>query len=109
MDFDPLCLCVGVVQKGTVQIYVKPVTGISTTLMKEVIILHCRVVYQSNVLPCQWEWLGMQSFSDYGFFGVMVRDRGGGGRGEGETKSPQVKKKKKRFWAVDFYLFPFSH
>ena len=23
----------------------------------------------------------MQSFSDYGFFGVMVRDRGGGGRG----------------------------
>ena len=39
----------------------------------------------------------MQSFSDYGFFGVMVRDRGGGGREEGETKSPQVKKKKKRF------------
>ena len=34
---------------------------------------------------------------------------GSGGRGEGETKSPQVKKKKKRFWAVDFYLFPFSH
>ena len=54
MDFDPLCLCVGVVQKGTVQIYMKPVTGISTTLMKEVIILHCRVVYQSNVLPGQW-------------------------------------------------------
>ena len=81
MDFDPLCLGVWVVQKGTVQIYMKPVTGISTTLMKEVIILHCRVVYQSNVLPCQWEWLGMQSFSDYGFFGVIVRDRGGGGRG----------------------------
>ena len=54
MDFDPLCLCVGVVQKGTVQIYMKPVTGISTTLMKEVIILHCRVVYQSNVLLGHW-------------------------------------------------------
>ena len=82
MDFDPLCLCVWVVQKGTVQIYVKPVTGISTTLMKEVIILHCRVVYQSNVLPGQWAWLGMQSFSDYEFCGVVVRDGGGGGEGE---------------------------
>ena len=54
MGFEPLCLCVGVVQKGTVQIYMKPVTGISTTLMKEVIILYFRVVYQSNVLPGQW-------------------------------------------------------
>ena len=108
MDFDPLCLCVWVVQKGTVQIYVKPVTGISTTLMKEVIILHCRVVYQSNVLPGQWAWLGMQSFSDYEFCGVVVRGGGGGG-GEGKTKSPQVKKKEKRFWAIDFYLFPLSH
>ena len=70
MDFDPLCLGVWVVQKGTVQIYMKPVTGISTTLMKEVIILHCRVVYQSNVLPGRWAWLGMQSFSDYEFCGV---------------------------------------
>ena len=53
----------------------------------------------------------MQSFSDYEFCGVVVRDGGGGGEGErgrggegergregeGETKSPQVKKKEKRF------------
>ena len=70
MEFDPFCLCVRVVQKGIVQIYMKLVPGISTTLMKEVITLHCRVVYQSNVLHFERE--------------------------EGETKSPQVKKKKKK-------------
>ena len=107
MDFEPLCLCVGVVQKGTVQIYVKPVTGSSTTLMKEVIILHCRVVYQSNVLPGQWAWLGMQSFSDYEFCGVVVRGGGwGGGRGEGKTKSPQVKKKGETFLSHRFLPLP---
>ena len=35
----------------------------------------------------------MQSFSDYGFFGVMVRDRGGGGRGR---LNPRKLKKKRR-------------
>ena len=95
MDFDPLCLCVWVVQKGTVQIYVKPVTGISTTLMKEVIILHCRVVYQSNVLPGQWAWLGMQSFSDYEFCGVVVRDGGGGGERERGRLNPRKLKKRR--------------
>ena len=35
MEFDPLCLCVEVVQKGIVQIYMKLVPGVSTTLMKE--------------------------------------------------------------------------
>ena len=112
MDFDPLCLCVWVVQKGTVQIYVKPVTGISTTLMKEVIILHCRVVYQSNVLLGHWAWLGMQSSSDYGFCGVVVavRGRGGGREGEeGETKSPQVKKKRRNISSRRFLpLLSFS-
>ena len=54
MEFDPLCLCVEEVQKGIVQIYMKLVPGVSTTLMKEVIILHCRVVYQSNVLLGHW-------------------------------------------------------
>ena len=96
MDFDPLCLCVWVVQKGTVQIYVKPVTGISTTLMKEVIILHCRVVYQSNVLLGHWAWLGMQSSSDYGFCGVVVRGRGGGGKRKRGRLNPRKLKKKRR-------------
>ena len=44
IEFDALCRCVWVVQSRTVQIYMKLVTGISTILMKEVIILHCRVV-----------------------------------------------------------------
>ena len=34
------------------------------------IIIHCRVVYQSNVLPGQW--------TDYGFYGVVGREEGGG-------------------------------
>ena len=61
------------------------------------IILHCRVVYQSNVLLGQW--------TDYGFYGVVGREEGGG------TKSSRAKKKnkKKHFWASDFYLFPLSH
>ena len=106
MDFDPFCLCVWVVQKGIVQIYVKPVTGISTTLMKEVIILHCRVVYQSNVLLGHWAWLGMQSSSDYGFCGVVVRGRGGREGEEGETKSPQVKKKRRNISSRRFLPLP---
>ena len=68
------------------------------------IILHCRVVYQSNVLPGQWTWLGMQSCSDYGFYGVVGREEGG------EQNPHELKKKKKKhFWASDFYLFPLSH
>ena len=38
--------------------------------MREMIILHCRVVYQSNVLLGQW--------TDYGFYGVVGREEGGG-------------------------------
>ena len=54
--------------------------------------------------------MGMQSSSDDGFCGVVVRGRGGGREeDEGEIKSPQVKKKEETFRAVDFYLFPLSH
>ena len=61
------------------------------------IIIHCRVVYQSNVLPGQW--------TDYGFYGVVGREEGG------RLNSRELKKKnkKKHFWAFDFYLFPLSH
>ena len=46
------------------------------------IILHCRVVYQSNVLLGQW--------TDYWFYGVVGREEGGG------TKSSRAKKKIRR-------------
>ena len=47
----------------------------------------------------------MQSSSDYGFCGVVVRGRGGGRkeREEGETKSPQVKKKKKKHFEPSIF------
>ena len=48
----------------------KLITCISKMLMREMIILHCRVVYQSNVLMGQW--------TDYGFYGVVGREEGGG-------------------------------
>ena len=48
MEFDPLCLCVEVVQKGIVQIYMKLVPGVSTTSMKEVIISDCLSVERST-------------------------------------------------------------
>ena len=58
----------------------KLVTCISKMSVREMIIIHCRVVYQSNVLPGQW--------TDYGFYGVVGREEGG------ETKSSRAKKKK---------------
>ena len=49
----------------------KLVTCISKMSVREMIIIHCRVVYQSNVLPVlQW--------TDYGFYGVVGREEGGG-------------------------------
>ena len=60
----------------------KLVTCISKMSMREMIILHCRVAYQSNVLPGQW--------TDYGFHGVVGREEGGG------TKSSRAKKKNKK-------------
>ena len=84
----------------------KLVPGVSTTSMKEVIILHCRVVYQSNVLLGHWAWLGMQSSSDYGFCGVVVRCRGGREEEEGEIKSPQVKKKRRNISSCRFLPLP---
>ena len=57
----------------------KLVTCISKMSVREMIIIHCRVVYQSNVLPVlQW--------TDYGFYGVVGREGGG-------TKSSRAKKK----------------
>ena len=50
--------------------------------MREMIILHCRVAYQSNVLPGQW--------TDYGFHGVVGREEGGG------LNPRELKKKKKK-------------
>ena len=67
-------------------------------LMREMIILHCRVVYQSNVLPGQWTRLGMQSCSDYGFYGVVGREGGGG------TKSSRAKKKPPIFTSSLFLI-----
>ena len=50
----------------------KLVTCISKMSVREMIIIHCRVVYQSNVLPVlQW--------TDYGCYGVVGRKEGGGG------------------------------
>ena len=60
----------------------KLVTCISKMSVREMIIIHCRVVYQSNVLPGQW--------TDYGFYGVVGREEGGG------TKSSRAKKKIRR-------------
>ena len=63
----------------------KLVTCISKMSFMEMIIIHCRVVYQSNVLPVlQW--------TDYGCYGVVGRKEGGGGR----TKSSRAKKKIRR-------------
>ena len=52
--------------------------------------------------------MGMQSSSDDGFCGVMVRGRGGGGREEeeGEIKSPQVKKKRRNISSRRFLSLP---
>lgn len=58
----------------------KLVTCISKMSMREMIILHCRVAYQSNVLPGQW--------TDYGFHGVVGREEGGG-----ELNPRELKKK----------------
>ena len=60
----------------------KLVTCISKMSVREMIIIHCRVVYQSNVLPVlQW--------TDYGCYGVVGRKEGGGG----ELNPRELKKK----------------
>ena len=57
----------------------KLVTCISKMSVREMIIIHCRVVYQSNVLPVlQW--------TDYGFYGVVGREEGVGGLNPRELK-----------------------
>ena len=50
--------------------------------VREMIIIHCRVVYQSNVLPGQW--------TDYGFYGVVGREEGG------RLNPRELKKKNKK-------------
>ena len=60
----------------------KLVTCISKMSMREMIILHCRVVYQSNVLLGQW--------TDYGFLW------GGGEGGRGGLNPRELKKNKKK-------------
>ena len=76
----------------------KLITCISKMLMREMIILHCRVVYQSNVLPGQWTRLGMQSCSDYGFYGVVGREEGG-------EQNPHKLKKSLRFLPLPSFSF----
>ena len=51
--------------------------------------------------------MGMQSSSDDGFCGVVVRGRGGGREEEeGEIKSPQVKKKRRNISSRRFLPLP---
>ena len=61
--------------------------------MREMIILHCRVVYQSNVLLGQW--------TDYWFYGVVGREEGGG-------LNPRELKKKKEETFLSLRSLPLS-